>query len=123
MEIFDIITKYYTIYTTKKPVTWSKPNPMVFNPKSQVFAKPFVPLKIYQPSVIDLDKIIKNEQMKKHRKTLLDLLDEEKNKTNKTLNEIKWPDVIGVGIVGLGLWALYTYSGYKISFVPPQLNH
>ncbi len=123
MEIFDIITKYYTIYTTKKPVTWSKPNPIVFNPKSQSFVKPFVPIKIYQPSVIDLEKIIKNEQMKKHRKTLLDLLDEEKKSTSKQIKEIEWPDVIGVGIVGLGLWALYTYSGYKISFIPHQLNH
>ncbi len=123
MEIFDIITKYYTIYTTKKPVTWSKPNPMVIKPKSQAFAKPFVPLKIYQPSVFELDKIIKNEKMKKHRKTLLDLLDEEKSNTNKSINEIEWSDVVGVGIVGLGLWALYTYSGYKISFVPSQLSH
>ncbi len=119
MEIFDIITKYYTIYTTKKPVTWSKPNPIVFKHKSPAF----VPVKIYQPSVIDLDKIIKNEQMKKHRKTLLDLLDEEKKSTNKQIKEIEWSDVVGVGIVGLGLWALYTYSGYKISFVPFQLNH
>ncbi len=123
MEIFDIIIKYYTIYTTKKPVTWSKPNPIVFKPNNPGFAKPFVPLKNYQPSVIELDKIIKNEQMKKHRKTLLDLLDEEKTCTSKQIKEIKWEDVVGVGIVGLSLWAMYTYSGYKISFIPHQLNH
>lgn len=123
MEIFDIITNYYTIYSTKKPVTWSKPNPIVFKPKSPAFVKQIVPVKFYQPNILDLNQMIKNEQMKKHRKTLLDLLDEEKTSTNKQIKEIKWPDMVGVGIVGLSLWALYTYSGYKISFVPSQLNH
>ena len=60
--------------------------------------------------------------MKKQKKTLVDLFEAEK-KTNKQKNEIKLEDVIGVGIVGLGLWALYTYSGYKISFVPFQLKY
>ncbi len=123
MEIFDMLTKYWTIYTTKKPVTWSKPNPMVFKSNNPVLVKPIVPVKFYQPNILDLNQMIKNEQIKKHRKTLLDLLDEEKKSTNKQIKEIEWPDVIGVGIVGLGLWALYTYSGYKISFVPPQIKY
>ena len=44
------------------------------------------------------------------------MLEEEKLNTNKQLSQIKWVDIVGFGIVGLGLWACYTYSGYKISF-------
>ncbi len=123
MEIFDIITKYYTFHTNKKQVTWFKPNPIIFKSNNPAFVKPIYPVKFYQPNILDLEKIIKNEQMKKQRKTLINLLDKEKTNTNKKINEIKWPDVIGVGIVGLGLWALYTYSGYKFSFVPAQLKY
>jgi hypothetical protein len=120
--MFDLITKYYTFQTNKKQVTWFKPYPLVFKSTNKAFVKPIYSVKFYQPNILDLEKIIKNEQMKKQKKTLVDLFEAEK-KTNKQKNEIKLEDVIGVGIVGLGLWALYTYSGYKISFVPFQLKY
>jgi hypothetical protein len=118
MNFLNTIGKYYTINKTTQPV--NSLNPIILQSNNSAFSKvkPNGPVKFYQPDILDLNKIIKNEQLKIQKKNLVDFL--EKNSPNKKTHELKWENIIGAGIVGLSLWAIYTYSGYKITFIPPQ---
>jgi len=119
MELANWIGKCYSIYTGKSKALLCKPTNLTPKP---FYINPIVPIQTNFPKhkIYGLSEFIVNEaKTKAKRKTLLDLLEDEKTQVNK---QIKWEDVVGVGIVGLGLWALYTYSGYKISLVPPQLK-
>lgn len=119
MEFANWIGKCYSTYTGKTPAILIKPKVLTPTP---VFMKPMpmAPIKFTQGKVYGLSDFILNEQIKKaKRKTLIELLEDEKAQVNK---QFKWEDVVGIGIVGLGLWALYTYSGYKVSFTPGQFS-
>lgn len=115
MELANWIGKCYSTYTGKTPVLLIKPKAWAPKP---VFIKPIsmVPIKFTQGKIYDLSEFIENKAIKKaKRKTLIELLEDETAQVNK---QFQWKDIVGVGIVGLGLWALYTYSGYRVSFLP-----
>ena len=117
MELVNWIAKCYSTYTGKTHTIMFKPNPLAPKP---VFIKPVMPVKFIPPKVYNLSEFIANEAIKKaKKKTLLAMLEDEKAHVKK---QIKWEDVVGLSIVGLGLWAVYTYSGYKVSFVPGQIR-
>ena len=106
MEITNWITKCYSTYANKKPLGFGfvKPTPIFTKP---VYFKQIAPFKFTH----------NNEASKSsNNKTLIEMLEKEKLNTNKQLSQIKWEDIVSFGIVGLGLWAFYNYSGYKISF-------
>lgn len=104
MEIFDSLSKFYTIYTTKDPVTFTRPNPPVFKPLDKFKFKPFV-----KPEIYGLSEFIKTQAIMKKNKTLIDMYIDEKSQAKKQINQIKTEGIIGLGLVGFGLWAAWAY--------------
>lgn len=130
MDIVNLISNYYSTCIGKKPVVFAKPNLTGFvKPSLNKPVYPVYPIKFAQPNIYELSGFIKNEAIKRkniQHKTLLEMLNNEKNqldnRINKKINSISMENIIGAGIVGLGLWALYTYSGYSISILPTKLK-
>lgn len=113
MEITNLVTKCYSTYVNKNKHVFTKP----------VYFKQMLPNKFTQNKIYNLSDFVTNEAIKREKKkTLIELFEEEKLNTNNQINQLKWEDIIGFSIVGLGLWAFYNYSGYKISFAHTHIN-
>jgi hypothetical protein len=120
MEITNWITKCYSTHVNKNQYVFTKPKPIFAKP---VYFKPILPNKFTQNKIYDLSNFVSNETTKRsNNKTLIDMFKEEKLNTNNQTSQLKWEEIVGFGIVSLGIWACYTYSGYKIYFVHTHIN-